>query len=193
MQRIYNDILGYNDPTGVAPAVTATHSAKDCPNLNELCWYAEKGEPYWDNTTLWATMDHLYVGGMWFLKQSAIALKNGKSFSILKLAAPDGVNKTRTNNPMLAPSYSISTGIPSNLNDYFYYPALGIYNNGYNQGQFVASGTIGCMWSCTPQSNNTTQAFFLRISSSDVRIYATPRNGGLTLFNSSNEDEYRPF
>ena len=197
MSRDYNDILGYNDPTGVAPAVTATHSAKDCPNLNELCWYAEKGKPHWDNTTLWATMDHLYVGGMWFLKQSAIASKNGKNISDLKLAAPDGVNKTRTkNNPMLAPSYSISTSIPSNLNDYFYYPALGIYNNSsFNRGQFVASGTIGCMWSSTPQSAQpgNYQAYMLRISSSDVQIYATPRNGGLTLFNSSNEDEYRPF
>ena len=191
--RDYNDIPGYNDPTGVAPAVTAAHSAKDCPNLNELLWYAEKGEPYWDNTTLWATMDHLYVGGMWFLKQSAIALKNGKSFSILKLAAPDGVNKTRTNNPVIAPSYSISTGIPSNLNDYFYSPALGIYDNGDGKrGTFVASGTIGCMWSSTPRGSDQ-QAFMLRISSSDVQVYATPRCGGLTLFNSSNEDEYRPF
>ena len=194
--RDYNDIPGYNDPTGVAPAVTATYSAKDCPNLNELCWYAEKGEPYWDNTSLWVTMDHLYVGGMWFLKQSAIASKNGKNISDLKLAAPDGVNKTRTKNPMLAPSYSISTGIPSNLNDYFYYPALGIYNSGSTtRGEFVAAGTIGCMWSSTPQSPQPSsyQAYMLRISSSDVQIYATPRNGGLTLFNSSNEDEYRPF
>ena len=195
--RDYNDILGYNDPTGVAPAVTATHSAKDCPNLNELCWYAEKGKPYWDNTSLWVTMDHLYVGGMWFLKQSAIASKNGKNISDLKLAAPDGVDKTRTENPMLTSPYSISTGIPSNLNDYFYYPALGIYNNGTtNRGEFLASGTIGCMWSSTPQSpqpSSYVQAYILRISSSDVQIYATPRSAGLTLFNSSNEDEYRLF
>jgi len=191
--RDYNDIPGYNDPTGVAPAVTATHSAKDCPNLNELYWYAEKGEPYWDNTTLWATMDHLYVGGMWFLKQSAIASKNGKNISDLKLAAPDGIDYTRKVMSSTTMTYSITTGIPSNLNDYFYYPALGIYNNGSFLGQFVASGTIGCMWSCTPLLNNTTMAFILRISSSDVQIYATPRNGGLTLFNSSNEDEYNPF
>ena len=191
--RDYNDIPGYNDPTGVAPAVTATHSAKDCPNLNELYWYAEKGEPYWDNTTLWATMDHLYVGGMWFLKQSAIASKNGKNISDLKLAVPDGIDYTRKEMSSTTMTYSITTGIPSNLNDYFYYPALGIYNNGSFLGQFVASGTIGCMWSCTPLSNNTTMALILRISSSDVQIYATPRNGGLTLFNSSNEDEYNPF
>ena len=192
--RDYNDILGYNDPTGVAPAVTATHSAKDCPNVNELCWYAEKGEPYRDNTTLWATMDHLYVGGMWFLKQSAIASKNGKNISDLKLAAPDGIDYTRKVIVMPVMTYSITTGIPSNLNDYFYYPALGVYDNSFTtHGEFLASGTIGCMWSSTPQSNSTTDAFMLKMISSNVQIYATPRYGGLTLFNSSNEDEYRPF
>ena len=193
--RDYNDILGYNDPTGVAPAVTATHSAKDCPNLNELYWYAEKGEPYWDNTTLWATMDHLYVGGMWFLKQSAIASKNGKNVSDLKLAAPDGIDYTRKVTSMPIMTYSITTGIPSNLNDYFYYPALGLYDNGSTtHGEFVAPGTIGFMWSSTPEpATGYMYAYLLKISSSNVMIYSSYRNGGLTLFNSSNEDEYRPF
>lgn len=195
--RDYNDMLAYNDPAGLAPAVTAIHSAKDCPNLNELFWYAEKGEPYWDNTTLWATMDHLYVGGMWFLKQKEIASKNSKNISDLKLAAPDGINYTRKIMGTIVPlTSSISTGIPSNLNDYFYYPALGIYNSITTaRGEFVASGTVGCIWSSTPAKTDVTiqQAFILRISSSNIQIYATSRNGGLTLFNSSNEDEYRPF
>ena len=195
--RDYNDMLAYNDPTGVASPVTPAHSAKDCPNLNELYWYGEKGESYWDNTTLWATMDHLYVGGMWFLKQSAIASKNGKNISDLKLAAPDGIDYTRKVMGIIIKTYSISTGIPSNLNDYFYYPALGIYNSlPTARGEFVASGTIGCMWSSTLAQNaggTMLMAFMLRISSSDIQIYPTYRNSGLTLFNSSNEDEYRPF
>ena len=192
--RDYNDILGYNDPTGVASPVTATHSAKDCPNVNELLWYAEKGKPHWDNTTLWATMDHLYVGGMWFLKQSAIASKNGRNISDLKLAAPDENDYMRKLTGTMIKTYNITTGIPSNLNDYFYYPALGIYNSGpTTRGEFIAGGTIGCMWSSTPQSTSTNQAFILRISSSDVMVYPPARNSGLTLFNSSNEDEYRPF
>ena len=195
--RDYNDMLAYDDPAGLSPAVTAIHSAKDCPNLNELFWYAEKGEPYWDNTTLWATMNHLYVGGMWFLKQKEIASKNSKNISDLKLAAPDGINYTRKIMGTIVPLISsISTGIPNNLNDYFYYPTLGIYNSiPTARGEFVAPGSIGCMWSCTPASTDygIQQAFILRISSSDVRVYATPRNSGLTLFNSSNEDEYRPF
>ena len=203
--RFQPKVSGQSDPTHVPQSGTsrnpndiasgtASHSAKDCPNSNELCWYAEKGEPYWDNTTLWVTMDHLYVGGMWFLKQSAIASKNGKNISDLKLAAPDGIDYTRKVIVMPVMTYSITTGIPSNLNDYFYYPALGVYDNSFTtHGEFLASGTIGCMWSSTPQSNSTTDAFMLKMISSNVQIYATPRYGGLTLFNSSNEDEYRPF
>ncbi len=35
--RDYNDILGYNDPTGTAPAVAVSHSAIGTPNGNYCC------------------------------------------------------------------------------------------------------------------------------------------------------------
>lgn len=171
----------------------ATNSAKDCPNLNELCWYAEKGEPYWDNTTLWATMDHLYVGGMWFLKQSAIASKNGKNVSDLKLASPNGTDYTTTSYPESGyTNNSVPTGIPSNLNDYFYLPTLGIYNNSYSmQKEFYGPSIIGDFWSSTTLSDKQVCILFIRANI--VRIFRTTKDGGCTLFSSSNEDEYRPF
>ena len=176
----------YND------GLIATNSAKDCPNLNELCWYAEKGEPYWDNTTLWATMDHLYVGGMWFLKQSAIASKNGKNVSDLKLAAPNGSDYTTTLYPGAGyTNNTVPTGIPSNLNDYFYLPTLGIYNN-YPPNAFFGPGIIGDFWSSTTFDNQN-RICILFIKANIVRIFHTPRHGGFTRFSSSNEDEYRPF
>lgn len=169
----------------------ATNSAKDCPNLNELCWYAEKGEPYWDSTTLWATMDHLYVGGMWFLKQSAIASKNGKNVSDLKLAAPNGTDYTTTSYPRAGyTNNSVPTGIPSNLNDYFYLPTLGIYNN-IPTKPFLGPGIIGDFW---PSTNSGIQeACILFIKANIVRIFYTSKSGGFTRFSPSNEDEYRPF
>lgn len=181
--RNYNDIA----------SGTASHSAKDCPNSNELCWYAEKGEPYWDNTTLWVTMDHLYVGGMWFLKQSVIASKNGKNVSDLKLAAPNGTDyNTTTFYPDAGyTNNSVPTGIPSNLNDYFYLPTLGVYNNAPPY-VFLGSGTIGDFWSSTT-SGNMDKVCILFIKANIVKVFPTPRNGGITLFSSSNEDEYRPF
>ena len=169
----------------------ATNSAKDCPNLNELCWYAEKGEPYWDNTTLWATMDHLYVGGMWFLKQSAIASKNGKNVSDLKLAAPNGTDYTTTSYPRAGyTNNSVPTGIPSNLNDYFYLPTLGIYNNTPTK-EFWGPGIIGDFWPSTNSGNQ--EACILFIRANKVRIFYTSKSGGFTRFSPSNEDEYRPF
>ena len=181
--RNYNDIA----------SGTASHSAKDCPNSNELCWYAEKGEPYWDNTTLWVTMDHLYVGGMWFLKQSVIASKNGKNVSDLKLAAPNGTDyNTTTFYPDAGyTNNSVPTGIPSNLNDYFYLPTLGVYNNAPPY-VFLGSGIIGDFWSSTT-SGNMDKVCILFIKANIVKVFPTPRNGGITLFSSSNEDEYRPF
>ena len=49
-----------------------THHAKDLPNVNEMTWYAAKGDPRWDADELWTTMGHLYKGGMWFKKKAHI-------------------------------------------------------------------------------------------------------------------------
>ena len=168
---------------------TASHSAKDCPNLNELYWYAEKGEPYWDNTTLWATMDHLYIGGTWVLKQRAIASKNGKNVSDLKLAAPNGTDYT-TSQALDYTNNSVPTGIPSNLNDYFYLPALGIFDSTPSK-DFLGPGVIGDFWTSTVTSANNVYLLFTKANI--VRLFNTQRNGGCTRFSSSNEDEYRPF
>ena len=156
--------------------------------MNELYWYAEKGEPYWDNTTLWATMDHLYIGGMWFLKQGAIASKNGKNVSDLKLAAPDGTDYT-TITPLNYTNNSVPTGIPSNLNDYFYLPTLGVYNNAPPKA-FWGSGIIGDFWSSTPSGDKVSILF---IKANIVSLFITPKNAGCTRFSSSSENEYRPF
>ena len=189
--RDFNDIPGYSDPTGVAPVVAATHSAKDCPNLNAMFWYGEKGDPHWDNTTLWVTMDHLYVGGMWLLKQSAIAAKYGKSISDLNSAAPDGTDYTRS--IALQTEYinkSVPTGIPGNLNDYFYLPTFGGYNNTPTK-EFVATGTLADFWASTSASSY--QSYVLSVQVNVIKLFRVAKCGGFCLFNSSNEDMYRPF
>ena len=189
--RDYNDIPGYSDPTGMAPVITASHSAKDCPNVNEMLWYEEKGEPYWDNTTLWVTMDHLYVGGMWLLKQSSIASKYGKNISDLKAAAPDGTDYTRyTTDPGQISNTNIIAGIPSNLNDYFYLPGLGIMNSN-PIGQFAKPGLLADYWSCTPF--NLQSAFALLLSPNKIMVFQTLKTGGIINFSPLNENEYRPF
>ena len=83
------------DPTGTAPSVQPTTTRfKALPNVNEIYWYVQHGDPHWDNTELWATMGHLYVGGMWFKKLSAIAAAQSPSKTVadLKAASPVGVD-----------------------------------------------------------------------------------------------------
>ena len=134
-------------------------------------------------------MDHLYIGGTWFLKQSAIASKNGKNVSDLKLAAPNGTDYT-TSQALDYINNSVPTGIPSNLNDYFYLPALGVYDSTPSK-DFLGPGVIGDFWTSTVTSANNVYLLFTKANI--VRLFNSQRNGGCTRFSSSNEDEYRPF
>ena len=185
--RDYNDILGYNDPTGTAPAVSASHSAVNAPNVNEMLWYAEKGNPHWDNKHLWATMGHLYVGGMWIKKQSVIATENSKTILQLKEKSPDGTDYTHSYYTSSHDFYNILQGQPTNINDYFYLPALGIYWSGnFSMG-------LGIYWSSTPGSNATNFSVDLSFTDNIISVSNRSRHTGARIFSSSNEDEYRPF
>ena len=185
--RDFNDILGYNDPTGTAPAVSASHSAVNAPNVNEMLWYAEKGNPHWDNKHLWATMGHLYVGGMWIKKQSVIATENSKTILQLKEKSPDGTDYTRSHYPSSRDFYNILQGQPTNINDYFYLPALGIYWS----GKLTMGYAI--YWSSTPGSFATDICMDLTFTDNLISVSNRTRDVGARIFSSSNEDEYRPF
>ena len=122
--RYFNEVFTYN------VYKTATHtSCKDLPNLNEMSWYAAKGDPRWDNDELWTTMGHLYKGGMWLKKKSQISGFNPNT-------AVDGTDWRTTGN---GNSWSASSTLPSaaDAGNYFYLPALGYYFSGklYNVGR----------------------------------------------------------
>ena len=140
--RDFNDVPAYTDASGASPAVlpNTTHF-KALPNVNELCWYVQDGDPYFDTKTLWATMNHLYCGGIWLKKKDNIS---GYSST----AAPDGIDYTRSTN---TPTYSTTPtlGKPGNPSIYFYLPALGYYD----RGNFAAGGSYGFYWSSTPAPN----------------------------------------
>ena len=169
--RWYNEVMGYTDPTGTAPAVTATNTAAGCPNINECLWYLPHGEPHSDNTTLWATMGHLYKLGMWFKKKDKIS-----GYSATQ--APDGIDYTRSTSVVDYTNTSISVGKPSNLNDYFYLPALGLYA----VGSLTYIGWIGCYWSCTPAPNNSGAIYRLFLHNTGASVYFAPALGGCRLW-----------
>ena len=145
----------------------ATRSCKDCPNVNECIWYAMKGEPHWD-TELWATMGHLYAGGMWFLKKDKISGFNANNYQ--------GTDYRTTFNSFN--NHSITPGKPSNLNDYFYLPARGEYFYGH----LYRVGEYGNYWSSTYYQWDIIDVHYLSLSSSCVTVNDALRYGGMQLW-----------
>ena len=159
--RYYNEAFTYGADN------KATHtSCKDLPNVNEMTWYAAKGEPRWDADELWTTMGHLYKGGMWFKKKANIS-----GFDANK--AVDGTD-WRTNGN--GNSWSVSQTLPSaaDANNYFYLPALGYYSS----GQLYRVGDTGYYWSSSAYPWGSGNAFTLSFYSGSVYVYYFSRGSG---------------
>ena len=140
----------------------ATHTpCKDLPNVNEMTWYAVKGEPRWDAYELWTTMGHLYKGGMWLKKKSQINGFNPNT-------AVDGYD-WRTNGG--EESWTVSLILPSaaDANNYFYLPALGRYDSGQLSSIGGVSG-VGTYWSSSAYPWMSSRAFYLSFYSGGIRV-----------------------
>ena len=150
--RYYNEAYTYG-------ANAATHSpCSTLPNVNEMTWYAAKGEPRWDADELWTTMGHLYKGGVWFKKKANISGFNPNT-------AEDGTD-WRTNGN--GNSWSISYTLPSaaDANNYFYLPALGYYY--YDQLWDV--GNNGYYWSSSALPGASINACYLYFGLGGVSV-----------------------
>ena len=159
--RYYNE----SDP-GYGISYSAIHSCKDLPNVNEMTWYAAKGEPRWDADELWTTMGHLYKGGMWFKKNANISGYNPNT-------AVDG-SDWRTNEKVN--SWPASQTLPSaaDANNYFYLPTLG---NSY-YGQLYDAGGIGYYWSSSADPWNSFNAYYLYFDGGGVHVDYNSRKAG---------------
>ena len=137
----------------------ATHTpCKDLPNVNEMTWYAAKGDPRWDADELWTTMGHLYKGGMWFKKKANI---NGYNPN----RAVDGTDwRTNGNSQSWSASYTLPSA--ADAGNYFYLPALGYYSS----GQLYRVGYNGYYWSSSAYPWNSYYAYTLYFSSSYVYV-----------------------
>ena len=202
--RDFNDMLGYNDHTETAPPVVSNNFETKTLNVNEAMWYVKYGDPYYDNSTLWATMGHLYKGGMWIKKLGVIAQEHGTTTQHMKEISGDGVDYrcTFNTNPILSYASTMpqaKSGIPSNLANYIYLPFLGRYELSFgssNPGRLDAVGYFGYFWTSTPHPGNTSGAFNFTVFANGkilVNNNNDSRAEGLRLFNPDNEDEYRPF
>ena len=159
--RYYNEAFTYGADN------KATHtSCKDLPNVNEMTWYAAKGEPRWDADELWTTMGHLYKGGMWFKKKANIS-----GFDANK--AVDGSDwRTTSKYQNWSASYTLPDA--ADANNYFYLPALGFYYS----GQLNPVGYYGDYWSSSADPWSSNYAYNLYFNSGYVVVYPNYRNDG---------------
>ena len=161
--RWYNESYpGY----GVSNPATHT-SCKDLPNVNEMTWYAAKGEPRWDEDELWTTMGHLYKGGMWFKKKANISGYNPNT-------AVDGRDFRTENGDLLNTSVSETLPDAADAGNYFYLPALGYYNS----GQLKDVGNVVFYWSSSAVSKIRNCAYFLFFGSGYVLVRSGYNNVG---------------
>ena len=154
---------------GSGSPFNATQSCATLPNVNEMTWYAKKGDPRWDGDELWTTMGHLYKGGMWFKKKAYISGYNSNT-------AVDGTDwRTTTKNY----TWSASQTLPSaaDAGNYFYVPALGYYVSG--QLNNVVSNSL--YWSSSAPAGNTYYAYSLDFSSAAVGVNYHNRDGGFRV------------
>ena len=145
----------------------ATHtSCKDLPNVNEMTWYAAKGEPRWDADELWTTMGHLYKGGMWFKKKANISGFNPNT-------AEDGTDWRTNGNGR---SWSVSQTLPdaADAGNYFYLPTLGYYN----LGQLYYVGDGGFYWSSSAGPWGSTYTYYLSFDSGNIYVGSNYRGIG---------------
>ena len=149
----------------------ATHtSCKDLPNVNEMTWYAAKGDPRKDKDELWTTMGHLYKGGMWFKKKAYISGYNSNT-------AVDGYDWRTAG---IGRDWPASQTLPSaaDANKYFYLPCLGCYSSGQLIG---VSSDEGYYWSSSADPLGSNYAFGLTFTTSSVHVNYIQRNFGFRV------------
>ena len=136
----------------------ATQSCASLPNVNEMTWYAVKGEPRWDTDELWTTMGHLYKGGMWFKKKANISGYNPNT-------AVDGTDwRTTANTRSWPASYILPDA--ADAGNYFYLPELGYYDN----GQLSDVGRVGHYWPSSAYPWSRYDAYALHFYSGIVLV-----------------------
>ena len=164
-----NSDFRYYHEGGGSGRFDATQSCISVPNANEMVWYAKKGDPRWDGDKLWTTMGHLYKGGMWFKKKSNIS-------GFTDTHIPDNASVDLRTQFQNFTNSSLNPGLPSasDIGDYFYLPALGLYN----YGMLIGVGGTGQYWSSSTHPSASNRAYYISFGSSSVSVTINGRDLG---------------
>ena len=158
----------------------AVNLCKDCPNANEMAWYAEKGDARFDADILWTCMGHLRKGGLWLKKKAKIASDNGKTISDIESKAPDNTDwRIATSSPIASQTLTSLTPPSSvDINDYFFLPPLGSANDDPSIKGFYMTSQGGSYWSSSAgtANSNSVFGFFYDINSSNQLVLTVSPN-----------------
>ena len=164
----------YN-PSGRYDAQTEVF--KKLPNVNEMMWYAYKGDAHWVDEGQGGICNwggHLYrPAGIWLKKKAAILRDEHITEAYMRDGYPNknGVytdfRETYVHGEMPQP-IAPKTGTPTNVDDYFFLSAAGDY---LNWGNINGVGTMGSYWtsSSVPKMSNVIYEFYFNSSFLSVR------------------------
>ncbi|KGF34829.1 hypothetical protein [Hoylesella buccalis] len=165
----------YNEGSGAFQA-SVNSLFKKLPNIQEIAWYVMKGDAHWDNTTKWTAFKKTYTGGIWLKKLSVIANDAHKNLSDLKREYPQGIVVSGSDFVQAGP---LQSGKPaeSEIDKYFFLPALGCYG----EGTLYGLGSRGFYWSSSSDPFDENNAFSLSFDSQVLQFGNTSRryNGGV--------------
>ena len=164
-----SDVSRWYHEGGGSGRFDATQGCAGLPNVNEMSWYAAKGDPRWDNDELWTTMGHLYKGGMWFKKKANIIGFNSNT-------AVDGRDwRATSENQNWTPSQTLPSA--ADAGNYFYLPALGYYIF----GKLNDVGRYGYYWLSCADPVLIYGAYGLRFGSGFVYVGSYGRDDGFRV------------
>lgn len=182
--RWYNDV-------NLSPgqSYTAQGKAAVCPNVNEMAWYIFKGAPHWDGDKLFSFAGHLSKGGMWFKKKAVIMSENHLTDEAMK-AKYDNTDY-RPYRPIISNwsllNNSITKGAPSDVDNYFFLPAIGYFFKGkFYSGSFIQgnqNGLYGDYWTSSASNlDGNKNAYNLAFRENVVGIFVSIRlKGAMTI------------
>ena len=148
------------------PEKALDSNIKDCPNINELRWYIEKGDPHFGNYffrrggLLPGNGRTRFCPGIWIKKLSVIAKENGKTVEQLKATAPDGNNYIKSSGGKKKITV-LPANLPNNMQDYFFLPALG------DKDTYRTYKKEGFFWTSSPEYHNHSRVYALHFKEKD--------------------------
>ena len=154
-----SDPRWYHEGSGV---FSATESCKDCPNVNEMLWYALKGDAHWETINVCAENGHLKqmdMAGIWLKKKTKIMADEKITEAQMKNGYPkvSPVDYRTTTISWAIPFSAPSTTPVPNTTDYFFLPAWDFYMTGWQN----PIGIRGYYWSSSSHPTNSGEAYYL--------------------------------